>query len=189
MKLHKSLILKIVAAVFIVFVAFNVLGILDVISVVNWDIRAGKRREMRLLCETNYEVLLAACRKLSKRVVEGELNADQYNVRLDPDPESLRFPQPILDLEPTYVILDSNGIITIELHGGFLHYGVIGYPEDYEKPRGYRYGDIKLITGLWYYNEDYEGSAEVRKRIDVLIEKGKDNQPQESEYDMLLPGT
>ena len=136
-----------------------------------WDVRKGKQRQKRLLCETDFQELLDACRQLSSRVSAGDLKPKQYNVRGKPHPESSRFPQAILDLEPTYVIIDSCGIVMIELHGGFLHYGVIAYPEDYKKLSGSEYGDIKLIDGLWYYDEAHKGDPEYQKIIEDLLQK------------------
>jgi hypothetical protein len=62
----------------------------------------------------------------------------------------------------------------IELHGGFLHYGVIAYPENYIKPPGSEYGDRKLVDGLWYYDEDYKGNPKYQKKIEELLQK-RDN--------------
>jgi hypothetical protein len=177
MKVSKTLVLKIVAVLILVFIALNALGYLSGVLYIKADIRKGKQRQMRLLCETNYQVLLEACRQLSSRVAAGDLKPQQYNIRLKPNPESSRFPQPILDLEPTYVIIGADGIVQIELHGGFLHYGVIAYPEDYkEPPYSFKYGDRKLIDGLWYYDEGYEGNPEYQKKIEALIEEGKARQ-------------
>lgn len=177
MKVSKTLVLKIVVVLVIVFIALNILGYLSGLLYIKADIRKGKERQMRLLCETDYQVLLEACRQLSRRVALGYLKPQQYNIRIEPDPEAARFPRPILDLEPTYVILDPSGAMTIELHGGFLHYGVIAYPEDFkEPPYSFKYGDRKLIDGLWYYDEDYKGNPALQNRIEALIEKGKSRQ-------------
>ena len=173
MKVSKTLVLKIVIGLAIAFIIANVLGYLNVLRYIKTDVRKGEQRQIRLLSETDYRVLLEACRQLSSRVASGELKPQQYNVRLNPDPEALRLPQPILDLEPAYVIIGAHGSVQIELHGGFLHYGVMAYPKDYKEPPGAEYGDRKLIDGLWYYNEDYKGNTALQKRIEALIEKGK----------------
>jgi len=171
MKVSKTLVLKIVIGLAIAFIIANVLGYLNVLRYIKTDVRKGEQRQIRLLSETDYRVLLEAC-----RVASEELKPQQYNVRLNPDPEALRLPQPILDLEPTYVVIGDHGIVQIELHGGFLHYGVTAYPKDYKKPPGVEYGDRKLIDGLWYYNDDYTGNSALQKRIEALIEKGKARQ-------------
>ena len=174
MKVSRNLVLKIVIAFVIasaVFIAFcNFSGIGYIIM----DVQKGRQREERLLSETDHQTLLEACRELSRRVTTGDLEPRQYNVRLKRHPEASRFPQAILDLEPTYVIITTDGRVMIELHGGFLHYGVTAYPEDYEKPHySFKYGDKKLIDGLWYYDDGYVGNPEYDKKIEALIRRGK----------------
>ncbi|NQT01023.1 MAG: hypothetical protein HQ580_03275 [Planctomycetes bacterium] len=177
MKISKNLFTKtnIVIVLAITFVTVClILGPLGGIGYIMWDVEKGKQREIRLLCETDYQTLLRACRELSRRVTTGDLIPNHYRVRQDPHPEASSFPQPILDLKPTYVMIDSKRKVMIELHGGFLHYGVMAYPEDYKEPGiNSKYGDKKLIDGLWYYNEDYEESPKLQKKIDKLIQKGK----------------
>ena len=170
-KLGKRKIIKGVVVLIIAFIVLSVWGYLSSVGYIMWDVRKGKQRQKRLLCETDFQALLNACRQLSNRVAAGELKPQQYNVRGKPHPESLRFPQSILDLEPTYVIIDAHGSVMIELHGGFLHYGVTAYPKDYKKPVGVVYGDKKLIDGLWYYDEDYKGDPEYQKKIEELLRK------------------
>ena len=130
-----------------------------------------RQRHTRLLCETDYKTLLDACRELSTRVKTGDLKSGHYNVRLEPDPESLRFPQAILDLEPTYIDIGRDGSVRVELYGGFGHFGVDAYPEDFGKPLSGHYGDRKLIEGLWYYDDAYYGNPDYDKTIDKIIER------------------
>ena len=170
-KLRKRKIMDVAVVLIIAFIVLNVSWFLNPIGYIRRDIRKVKQRQMRLLCETDFQILLEGCRQLSDRVAAGDLKPQQYNVRIKPHPESSRFPQPILELEPTYVIINAYGTVMIELHGGFLHYGVTAYPEDYKKFSGSEYGDIKLIDGLWYFNEDYKGSSEVQKQIKELLQK------------------
>lgn len=177
MKVSKNLILKIVIFLIITLgtLAFaSVLYFLYWVRFIKMDVEKGKQRQVRLLCETDYQVLLEACRELSRRVATGDLKPDQYNVRLNPHPAASRFPQPILDLEPTYVAIEPDGSVQIELHGGFLSYGALAYPEDYEKPK---HADKKLIDGLWYYDDGYrEENPKYQKWLDELIQKGKKRQ-------------
>jgi len=174
MKISKKLLLKIVITLAIGLAAFTLLVYLSARLYIILDVKKGKQREVRLLCETDHQALLEACRELSRRVTKGDLKPRQYNVRLNPHPEASRFPQAILDLEPTYVIIEPDGRVMIELHGGFLHYGVIAYPENYEEPiLNFKYGDKKLIDGLWYYDEDYERDPKQQKKIDALLQKRK----------------
>ena len=176
MKVSKTLVIKILIGLSIAFIVANVLSYLSGLLYIKVHVTKGEQRLVRLLSETDYRVLLDACRQLSSSVTSGELKPRQYNVRSHPDPEASLFPRPILNLEPTYVIIDSHGIVQIELYGGFEHYGVSAYPKDYKKPSWVEYGDRKLIDGLWYYDEDYKGNTSLQKKIEALIEKGQTRQ-------------
>jgi hypothetical protein len=60
-------------------------------------------------------------------------------------------------------------------------YGVVAYPEDYEGTLDglYEYAKvwgIKLIDGLWYYDEDFRKNPDHMKEIEGLIQKGKKRQ-------------
>jgi hypothetical protein len=90
-----------------------------------------------------------------------------------PAGEIPELPRVILDLEPTYIEIDHHGSVMVELHGGMLHFGVIGYPEDFNPPYlGFDYGDKELIPGLWYYDDGYQDSSRHREEIDAMVEKG-----------------
>ena len=181
MKISRTIVLKTIGILILIFVVVIPSVYLSVPFYIRRDVRQGKQRQVRLLCNTDYHVLLKACRHLSNRVAAGELKPGQYNVRVKSHPKSSQFPQPILDLEPTYFIIDARGIVTIELHGGFLHFGVTAYPEDYKNPFGYEYGDKKLIDGLWYYDETYKGNPDYQKMIDEMIQRKKMQQARRNE--------
>ena len=86
--------------------------------------------------------------------------------------EVSRFPQLILDLEPMFIETASDGRIAVGMLGGFHHYGVTAYPVNFEKPsENFKYGDKKIIDGLWYYEDGY--NPRYYKWIERLIEKGK----------------
>ncbi|MBC8472030.1 MAG: hypothetical protein H8D56_21440 [Planctomycetes bacterium] len=181
MKVSKKNILKIVIVLVIAFVVFNVFNYLSGFVYVLWDINKGNQRLTRLICETDYQALLKACRELSRRVTTGDLEPNQYRVRLDPHPEASSFPQEILDLKPTFVRLYKDRKVRIELHGGFLNYGVTAYPEDYQYDPNLHYNEKQLIPGLWYYDDDYrDKNPKHQKRIDALIQKGKMRQIEEN---------
>jgi len=165
--------------------------ILVIVSVVYfvsqfWDIalfiqtmsREKQQGQVRLLCETDYQALLEACREISRRVAEGDLKSGRYNVRHNPHPDVAVFPQPIIDLGPTCVIVSDEGAVQIEMMGGLDHFGVSAYPDDYKKPPfvGFKLGDKKLINGLWYYDDGYEANPRYYKKIDALMQKGKSRQ-------------
>ena len=135
--------------------------------------KKAQQRQERLLCETDHQALLEACRELSGRVTAGDLKPAHYRVRMNPHAEASQFPQHILDLEPTYVEIESDGRIRMELCGGFIHFGVIAYPEDFRRQGGSWHREIQLIPGLWYYDDDYIEDSEYKKIIDALIQKGK----------------
>lgn len=175
MTVSKTLVRKIVIALVVALAAGLVLGSLKSCRYIITDVKKGKQRQVRLLCETDHKALLEACRELSRRVITGDMKPRQYNVRLDPHPEASRFPQPILDLEPTYVIIESNGCIIVELYGLFNHFGLYAYPEDFKEPfSNFEYGNKKLIDGLWYYDDGYREAQNYDKKIEALIQKGKE---------------
>jgi len=130
----------------------------------------------RLLCETDHQVLLEACRELSRRVEAGDLKSGRYNIRNHLYEQASRFPQVILNLQPRYVYIDenNNGKVWIPIFGGFDHFGVTAYTDDYlESGPKHKYGDRELIPGLWYYDDGYIDDPEYDKKIDKLIEKHK----------------
>jgi len=118
---------------------------------------------------------LDACRELSRRFARGELKSGQYNVRHDSHPDVAGFPKPIIDLAPNLVIIDEYGGVSLDMMGGFDHFGVSFYPVDYKKPPfvGFKLGDKELIDGLWYYDDGYEGNPRYQKKIDALLQKRK----------------
>ncbi len=143
---------------------------------VSFLIMAGRanRMRVRLLCKTDYQALLEACRKVLR---EGDIKAGpRYRVRdAQGRLEVSLLPQLILDLEPSYVLIDdTDGYLTLEMAGGMDHFGVRAYPEDFRKPvPSYVYGDKELIEGLWYYDIDYEGNPKYQKWIEALLRKRK----------------
>jgi hypothetical protein len=177
MKIGKRMVLKIIIAVVIAFaVGYPLYGLYALYTsmiVVNKDVQ---QKQVRLLCETDHKVLLEACRELSRRAKRGDLRPGQYNIRRDRHPLASRFPQPILDLVPSYVFISENDSrrVMLEMLGGLGHFGVQAYTEDYKKPYPtYLYGDKELIPGLWYYDDGYRGHPEYEKRIEALMKKGK----------------
>jgi hypothetical protein len=140
----------------------------------------GQQVRKRLLCETDYKALLDACRELSKEKAAGRLKRQLYRLS-DRGPEVAGFPKAILDLRPNTVYIDYDGRVQLEMMGGLDSFGVNAYPEGYQKPPGastftFKFGDIELIDGLWYYDESYKGDPEYQKWIAALIEKGKARQ-------------
>jgi hypothetical protein len=155
-----------------------VIGLVDLLFLlfhpggISSEAEKGQQRQERLLCETDYQALLEGCREISRMYAAGDLKKSQYMIRIEPDPEVTKFPQVILDLEPTYVDIQSDGMVQVELLGGFIHYGVCAYPENYKAPfSGFSHGDRELIDGLWYYDDGYVKNPKYSKKIEALLQK------------------
>ena len=178
MKVRKNLVLKIVIALVIsfafVYTLYGLYGLYTSMKKVKKDV---KQRQARLLYETDHQALLKACRELSRQVARGDLKPGRYSIRRGPDPDISQFPQPILDLAPSYVYIDENdsGRVMVEMYGVLYHFGVEAYTEDYKKPSfvGFKFGDKELIPRLWYYDDGYQEHPEYDKKIEALIQKGK----------------
>jgi hypothetical protein len=108
-----------------------------------------RSRFNNLIYKTDHHALLAACRKLMDEGYSGK-----YNIKIDRKPEVDNFPEIILQLKPTYLWFQDEGYVIIELFGGMSHYGVRAYAEDFNEPyEGFRYGNKKLIDGLWFESD------------------------------------
>lgn len=170
---------RIVLASVIIAFALSVI-ILRTASFLDMPVRAvvtalhsNKMRE-RLLCRTDHEALLEACREVLRR---GDLQIGRHylvrGARRRREVSSL--PQPILDLAPSSIGIEKMGglVVRLEMAGTVDHFGVHAYPEDYEPPReGFRYGDKQLVPGLWYY-DDGCADPEYDAKIDALLKKRK----------------
>ena len=132
-----------------------------------------RQRLVRLLSKTDHQALLEACREISKETSTGNLTTPyRYKVRPKLDPEVSRFPQLVLDTEPLYIEIASDGRLSLEITGALHHCGVTAYPENYEKPNdNFKFGDKKIIDGLWYYEHGYDSKR--GKWVEALLEKGK----------------
>ncbi len=176
MKVNATLVLKCIIALVIISVVSFLVYFLFVFGTSAIEHRkAIRQRQRRLLCETDYPVLLEACRELLRKVSAGDLKPGKYPVRRGPHPETTRFPQPILQLEPTYVDIATDEYVIVELFGGLDHFGVYAYPEDFKPTSSnFHYGDRKLINGLWYYDDGYANNPKYYgKGIEELIREGK----------------
>ena len=161
----------------IVIVLVTAVGVFYMCRFVFFGIKGTRQQRVRLLYKTDHQALLEACRELSKQVTIGDLKTGTYWLHGSRrHPAVSRFPQAILDLAPNYVYIDENnsGRVMLEMHGGFVHFGVQAYTEDYKKPHvGFEYGDKKLIPGLWYHDDGYLENPEYEKMIEALRPKGK----------------
>jgi hypothetical protein len=172
MKIRTNSVLKIFIGLGLLYLIFT-LGVVFILF--GGEAKKAIQRQERLLCETDHQALMEACREISRMFTDGELKKYQYQVRNNPDPEISSFPQVILDLEPTYINLHP-GCVTVELCGGLDHFGVYAYTEDFKPPvRNYYYGGRELVPGLWYYDDGYENNPEYDKTIEALIQKRKES--------------
>jgi hypothetical protein len=173
-KILKRIVIAVAIAVFVgpaLCILYHFLLPLYIRGFVFFAFKEALQRKVRLLSETDHQALLEDCRELSRQVGRPDLPL-RYFIRIHPDPEISRFPQLILDLEPTYVQLYSDGRVEVELIGATHHCGVVAYPEDYKKPSdSFSYGDRKVVDGLWYYEDDYNEALD--KRIEELMQKRK----------------
>ncbi len=177
MKVSKRTVLKTVIGLLVAF-AFGLVFLYltpggKFLRLMKAAIKVEKQRKVRLLSETDHQALLEACRELSREVLAGNLAApNRYIVRPEPVQEVSRFPQLILDLDPMFIETAIDGSVAVGMQGGFHHYGVSAYPENFEKPsQSFKYGDKKIIDGLWYYEDGYNPRYD--KWIEALIQKGK----------------
>ena len=143
-----------------------------------WFVHQAQHRRVMLLCDTDHQALLKAGREILSKIPKDRLNPQPdgriflggFNV-----PKGIQIPQAIKDLKSGCVV-DYDGHLRIEMHGGMDHFGVKIYPEDFKKPDDYfEYVDRELLPGLWYYDDGYLNNPEYDKRIDELIEKHKKN--------------
>ena len=155
------------------FVVPTVLFLAGVVVFTRKWMRQAERARNHLFFETDYQELLAACRSLSTRTAANESESQSsFNVYLGKrDPETLSFPQVILDLEPAQVFTNwhGDGEVVIELFPGPEWLGVTAFPAGSEG-----HGSVKLIEGLWYFDPKYSSDhPEYVTRINAMIEEGR----------------
>ena len=136
--------------------------------------REFRKYQARLLCETDHQALLQACRELSRQITEGkdDLKPGRYGVRVNRHPEASRFPQPILNLAPIAVSINDDLHVRLEMYSGLGggRLGAIAFPEDHELPLGFREDHVELVIGLWYYDDGLI-YPDHKKEIEELLGK------------------
>jgi hypothetical protein len=165
-------------------VAVAILAVV-VMAYVFINMHKENQRLEHLLCETDYQALLKACRELSQRVAAGGLEPKTYVLRYGwprivwhprRDPETKSFPKAVLDLDPVLVQIDRDGRVWVALHVTLPDEGVLAYPENYQAHGG-SLGKVELIPGLWFWDDQYQpGVPGVASYVDRLIRKGKEFQ-------------
>ena len=139
-------------------------------------IQSRFRAQERLLCKTDYKLLLKACRSLPKPVQSpGRRYYSAKSVSKNP-PEGLSrdSTKVIFNLNPTTVFVDERGRIVVDLGDTHWNFGVNAYPEDFNEPFPFfDYGNRELVPGLWYYDEQYNYDPNYANKIEAMIEKNK----------------
>jgi hypothetical protein len=190
MKAHKATAPKIVLGI-VIGIAILTLAV-SFIPKLRWNIlrvfwlhaieRAHQRRIL-LLCETDHQALLKAGREilshpLVKKKFESMENRKRDGIRIGGVfgvPKGVRIPQTMQNLGLRGGFINYDGYLTLKMHGGMDHFGAKIYPEDFNEPsRGsFKYGNRELLPGLWFYDDGYLHNPEYDKRIDEIIQKGK----------------
>jgi hypothetical protein len=149
-----------------------VLGLAAYLCFYFFFVHGGENQRIQLLYGVDHEALLQACRDLSMRVKAGSLKPGDYAVRLDSAPEVATFPKLLVDLNPSAILVGSDGVICIAMAGGLDHFGVVAFPEDYEIPnRPDSTSEAKeLLPGLWYYDDGYREFKEMGKDYNKHVE-------------------
>ena len=157
-----------------IIIAAAVIGVSGVGIAAFWRWFEPMHVRVRLLCKTNHRTLLEACQELAGQVKEGNLKPDEYRFRSWRSGAAGRFPEPIQALRPTYVLIDEDGRVTIEMFGGLTHFGVHAYPKDYKvRFPGFKYGE--LIPNLWYYDDEYQRDPQFDRSVSKLLERGRES--------------
>lgn len=138
-------------------------------------IKDAQQQRVLLLCKRDHEALLRAGREILNQIPEDYLNTDGKRVGgVLHLPKGVQIPETIQDIRPRGFLVDYDGYLIMEMHGGMDHFGVRIYPEDYKEPDHYfKYIDRELLPGLWYYDDGYIHNPEYDKRIDTLIQENK----------------
>lgn len=140
-----------------------------------WWLFEPMHLRVRLLCRTDHQALLEACQELSRQALAGKLLTDaHYRFRPWPSPYRTvsRFPKAIRTLRPTYVYINEDGRVILEMFGGLSHFGVHAYPEAYKRRYpDFKYGDRELVPNLWYYDDDYLKDPEFDQAISAIMTK------------------
>jgi hypothetical protein len=148
MRISIKLVLSIILALTILVVVYVfVLGPALLGLYMAKEYNKSTQRVTQFLSEGDYNLILSSCRELLRRVATGDMKGGQYSVSDSDDPEVSKFPKPILDLKPVYIIINGNDRIIVEMCGALRSCALMAFPEQHEG-----YDDAKLIDGLWYWD-------------------------------------
>lgn len=110
-----------------------------------------EQKQRTLLYATDHQKLLEACDEIRANWKKYKHDVSWSGAPNDfshPDPADPAFPAIVRALKPLYITV-TDGDVSIEMGGGFYHYGVIA-------PKTSRpcMKTKELVPGLWYYAED-----------------------------------
>jgi hypothetical protein len=183
MRIGRVLRISAIVTVVTVCIALLLLSI-PVLLVSHYERAIPNQGRVKLLCETDHHALLMACRELMGRVAREELEPGAYPIRYSRRSGVIgSFPQTILNLDPLTICLDTSPLdapyldtaaahegqfVYVEMVGGrdMPHLGAVAYAEDYS---GDIEGDVRLIDGLYYYDDRYATDLRYRRKVDALI--------------------
>jgi len=137
----------------------------------------NQQMRVRLLCRTDHQALLQACREVLRRG-SLEIGRSYWIGGGQRRPEVSSLPKPILDLAPCAIriekILGGEPVVHLVMGTSADYFGAYAYPEDYKAPfERFHYGDKQLVPGLWYCDEGYADNPGYDKRIEALLKKRK----------------
>ena len=145
----------------------------------------AQQRRILLLYHTDHEVLLKAGRQILSQGPKDTMNYRYYGIIYlggFPVPRGVRIPKVIRKLRTYATRINFTGYLFLEMQGGVTGFGVRIYPEGFKAPsRYFSYGDRELLPGLWYYDYKYNRIPEYDKIIDEIIQKGKWEEPNQTD--------
>ena len=127
------------------------------------------RMQKQVLCKTDHQALLEACRAVSKQVLTENPEIDDYMIV----PDSVLSKYPVIrDIGAPQVLVNGIGRVTIAMGSTMWHFGIYAYPEGVN-PSPSSYGHKELIPGLWYYDVRYDRYEDYDEDIERLLQKAK----------------
>jgi len=125
------------------------------------------RMQKQVLCRTDHQALLEACRELSKQVLTENPEIEDYMIV----PDSLLSKYPVIrDIGAHQVTVSNIGIVTIAMGSTMWHFGIYAYPEGVN-PSSSGFPHKELIPGLWYYDVRYDRYEDYDEDIERLLQK------------------
>ncbi len=110
-----------------------------------------RSKQYRLKHLTDHHALLDACRLLMQSKENFTLDHSRHPAESDGhrflDPRDPKLPEPIREAAPVYIHVTEDSV-SLKMHGGHYHWGLNAYREGIEGS-----GDLKLLTGLWYWTD------------------------------------